>query len=66
MTQRSIIVGVEGGGGQAQVKTQTLLDYAGHHRPPEGDPAKEPGAFQLQICPLLWTQHRAEAQLVQL
>ena len=33
MIQRSIIVGVEGGGGWAWAKTRTLLDYAGHHHP---------------------------------
>ena len=37
MTQRSIIVGVEGEGGRARAETWTQLDYAGHHRPPPVD-----------------------------
>ena len=36
MTRRLIIAGFEKGGGRAQAETQTLLDYAGHHRPAEG------------------------------
>ena len=40
MTQRSIIVGVERGGSRAWAETRTLLDYAGHHRPPEGGQAE--------------------------
>ena len=40
MTRRSNIVGIEGGGGQARAETRTLLDYAGHHRPPVGGPAE--------------------------
>ena len=30
MNQRSIIVGISGGKGQARAKAQALVDYAGH------------------------------------
>ena len=58
MTRRSIIVGVEERRGRAWAETRTLLDYAGHHRPPEGGPAE---VFWPQIYPWHWKLCQAAA-----
>ena len=56
-TRRSIIVGLREGRGWDRAETRTLLDYAGHHRPPEGGPP-EVGSLSASN-----SKRRAEARL---
>ena len=46
MTRRSIIVGIEGGGGRVRAETRTMIDYARHHR--REWPRRSWGPFSLE------------------
>ena len=54
---------VEGGGGRARAKIRTLLDYAGHHCPPEGGPAETGSLSALNLSLTLNTARGAVGAL---